>query len=137
MDFSGADYVTGPPVDEGNQWVSDGDQLHVRGLTIEYDSVSDSEYYRGTTTVVVNMNQDLTTGLGTMWGTVDLVLDEFDGGFFGTWNAKFTGEVAPSWTGIGRSHGYGEVAGFQQRYTLIQAPFGDIVEGFTFSPGNK
>lgn len=137
MEFSGADYVTGPPVDDGRQWVSDDGQLHIRGLTVEYKAVSDSPYYNGTTTIVVNVNQDLATGLGTMWGTSHVVLDEFDGGFTGNWTAQFTGDDDPTWTGIGRSHGYGEVDGFQQRYTLTQAEFGDTLDGFTFSPGNK
>ena len=86
-------------------------------------------------TIVVNYNLDFATGTGTMWGTSHLEVDP-DRGFDGTWTAKFTG-TDPVWVGHGRSKGYGTLNGYQQRYDLASAEFGDVVKGFTFMPGNQ
>lgn len=132
--FSGEDRVVEQGVSLARYWVSDDGVEHMRGLVSTYASTSDSEFYEGDLTIVVNWNVDLATGKGTLWGTSHLEVDG-DGGFDGTWTAKFTG-TETVWTGHGRSKGYGTLDGYQQRYDLAWAPFGDVVEGFTFMPGN-
>ena len=132
MPFSGEDHLTVAP-HGGRMWVSDG-IVHVRGSMSEYDATSDSEFYVGNSSIVVNYNLDLATMRGRMWGTSTVDVAGYDGGFTGTWVGWFT---PTGWEGRGLSHGYGELAGYQQRYDLAWAPFGDAIEGFTFMPGNR
>lgn len=132
--FSGEDLLVGQVL-PGRQWVSDDGILHVRGSMSTYTSTSDSVFYGGDLTIVVNYNLDLATMTGTMWGTSHLEVDD-DGGFDGTWTGKFTG-TETVWVGHGRSKGYGTFNGYQQRYDVAWASFGDVVEGFTFMPGNQ
>lgn len=132
--FSGEDLLVGQVL-PGRQWVSDDGILHVRGSMSTYTSTSDSVFYGGDLTIVVNYNLDLATMTGTMWGTSHLEVDD-DGGFDGTWTGKFTG-TETVWVGHGRSKGYGTLNGYQQRYDVAWASFGDVVEGFTFMPGNQ
>lgn len=132
--FSGEDLFVGQVL-PGRQWVSDDGILHVRGSMSTYTSTSDSVFYGGDLTIVVNYNLDLATMTGTMWGTSHLEVDD-DGGFDGTWTGKFTG-TETVWVGHGRSKGYGTLNGYQQRYDVAWASFGDVVEGFTFMPGNQ
>lgn len=129
--FSGVDTFIAQ-TDPGRQWVSDDGILHVRGSVSTYTSTSDSVYYAGEAVIVVNYNLDLATGNGQLWGTSHL--SNGDGGFDGTWVGKF---IAYSWEGKGQSKGFGDMAGYQQRFTLQWAPFGDTAEGYTFLPGNK
>ena len=118
--------------DPGRTWVSDGIE-HTRGLVLLYEATSDSPYYTGQTLVTVNMNVDTATGLGTMWGTSDLMLSTYDGGFAGTWVATFNDD-GDGWTADGRTHGYGDVDGLQQRFTVDHTGY---VTGFVMIPGGK
>lgn len=118
--------------DEGRTWVSNGIE-HTRGLVLLYEATSDSPYYTGQTLVTVNMNVDTATGQGTMWGTSDLMLSAYDGGFAGTWVATFNDD-GDGWTADGRTHGYGDVKGLQQRFTVDNTGF---VTGFVMIPGGK
>jgi hypothetical protein len=132
--FSGEDTLVEQGV-PARYWESDDGILHARGSVSTYTSTSDSDFYGGDLTIVVNYNLDPATGKGTLWGTSHLEVDG-DGGFDGTWTGKFTG-TETVWVGHGRSKGYGSLDGYQQRYDLAWAWFGDVVEGFTFMPGNK
>lgn len=130
--FSGQDTFIAQ-TDPGRQWFSDeGRIMHVRGSVSTYTSTSDSVYYEGDAVIVVNYNLDLATGNGQLWGSSRLSTST--GGFDGTWVGKFT---AFSWAGNGLAKGFGDMVGYQQRFTLQAASFGDTVEGFTFLPGNK
>jgi hypothetical protein len=127
-----AQEVTIAVPDPGRSWVSGGIE-HTRGLTLVYAATSDNAYYRGETTVVVNMNVSLATGRGTMWGTSDLELSDYEGGFAGTWVATFYPDGS-GWIAQGRTRGYGEVAGLQQRFSVDNTGF---VTGFVMIPGGS
>lgn len=135
--FSGEDHLTVPP-HGGTSWISDDGILHMRGSMSEYAATSDSDFYTGDADIVVNFNMDLATGQGRMWGTSHIDVDGYIGGFTGRWVAWFT---ETGWEGRGHARGYGDLTGYQQRYTLESAMFGDVpgdvIEGFTFLPGNK
>ena len=134
IEFAADDYVAGF-VDPGTEWMS-GPVYHLRGLTLEYDTVG-PEIYDGVTVVEININRNTETGKGTLWGTWELTLDASDGGYAGTWVASFTGEASPEWTGHGVGKGFGDAAGSQIRIELTQQPYGDSVTGVLFMPGNK
>lgn len=129
--FSGEDHLTVAP-HGGRMWMSDDGVVQVRGSMSEYDARYGGEFYTGDVSLVVNYTLDLTTMTGRLWGTNSIDVAGYDGGFTGKWVAWFTDT---GWAGRGLAHGYGELAGYQQRYTLTSAPFGDLIEGFTFLPG--
>lgn len=115
----------------------DGSTLnHVRGLTNIYDVESDEPLYTGTATVVINWNLDWDTMEGPMWGTTNLELEGYDGGYIGTWVGKFTGDERV-WVGHGVAHGYGEVEGYKVFFELDWAPFGSTDTGYILTPGNN
>lgn len=120
-------------LDEGRRWVSGDGIEHTRGLTLVYSATSDSAYYRGQTLVVVNMNEDPATGQGTLWGTSDLMLSDYEGGFAGTWVGSFNSDGS-GWVATGRTRGYGEVAGLQQRFTVDHT---GALTGFVLVPGGS
>jgi hypothetical protein len=136
--FTGIDAVAGAPIDEGRTWMTGDGVQHVRGMVVPYNATSDnSEYYRGTTTLVINWNLDTATMRGTMWGTSHLALTEKDGGFVGTWTAKFAGPDAP-WTGRGVAKGYGDAGGLFQRYQIVSTgQWTDQVTGTIINPGAR
>ena len=135
--FTGTDTVAGAPIDEGRTWMTGDGLQHVRGMVVPYDSTSDNAYYQGTSTLVINWNLDTATMQGTMWGTVHLELTSFDGGFVGTWTAKFAGPDAP-WTGRGVAKGYGAAAGLFQRYQIVSTgPWTDQVAGEIIDTGAR
>jgi hypothetical protein len=128
---SGADTLAAV-VTGGREWVSDGVD-HVRGWTAVYGTTGD-QYAAGTSTIVANWNLDLATGNGTLWGTADIALSAFNGGWHSTWNAKFEGFV---WSGQAVGHGYGDLEGWQSRLELQSTgPGTDAFWGFVFDPGD-
>ncbi len=130
--FSGQDTFV-EQTDPGRVWFSDhGRIMHVRGSVSTYTSTSDSIYFGGDAVIVVNYNLDTSTGNGQLWGTSHSTIG--DGGFDGTWVGKFTAFV---WEGKGQTKGYGDMAGYQQRFTLQAASYGDTAAGYTFLPGNN
>ena len=136
MPFSGEDHLTVDP-HGGRMWVSDDGVVHVRGSMSEYDAHYGGQFYTGDASIVVDHNLDLATMTGRLRGTSNIDVDGHDGGFVGTWVGWFT---ATRWEGRGLSHGYGELTGYQQRYSLESANLddvgfnGDYIEGFTFMP---
>jgi len=137
--FSGEDHLTVDP-HGGRMWISDDGVVHVRGSMSEYDARYGGEFYTGDASIVVNYNLDLNTMTGRLWGTNHIDVDGYDGGFEGRWVGWFT---ETGWEGRGLSHGYGDLTGYQQRYSLESATLaadgfnGDYIEGFTFMPGDK
>ena len=119
---------------DGTTTVDGAGNIHVRGSVWQMQVVSDSPYLAGDVTVVINYNLDPVTMTGTMWGTSTQLPDAFDGGFTTHWTGTFTGDAAV-WTGRGVGQGFGELAGMQMRYTVAWAPFGDVMDGFLFTPG--
>lgn len=136
MPISGRDVSNGV-LDEGTMWFSDRIQ-HVRGWTAEYVTCGElkegntcgdpSEYVDGTSIIVANWNLDTASGDGTMWGTTDLALTAFDGGWHETWVAKFDGGM---WSGWGVGRGFGDLQGMKIRFDVRLLPDGtDVFEGF-------
>jgi hypothetical protein len=135
--FTGFDTVAGAPLDDGRTWTTEDGVQHVRGMVVPYASSSNTEYYEGATTLVINWNLDTATMEGSMWGTIHLALSTMDGGFDGTWTAKFAGPTDP-WTGQGVARGYGEAEGLLQRYELVSTgPGSDQVSGVLINPGTR
>ncbi len=121
---------------EGTTTVDGAGKIHVRGTVWEMEVLSDSPYLAGSVTVVINYNLDPATGIGTMWGTSTGVPDAFDGGFTTHWTGTFTGDETV-WTGRGVGHGFGDLAGMQQRYTVAWADFGDVQDGYVITHAGK
>lgn len=115
-------------LDPGRTWMSDGIQ-HVRGWTAEYETAGEpSDYIDGTSIIVANWNLDVTSGEGTMWGTIDLTLSDVDGGWRQTWVAKFDDFV---WSGKAVGHGFGALRGMELRLDVQATGEGtDVFEGF-------
>ena len=113
-------------LDPGRTWMSDGIQ-HVRGWTAEYDTTG-GEYVDGTSIIVANWNLNTASGDGTMWGTTDLALTQFDGGWHQTWVAKFDDFV---WSGKAVGRGFGALEGMQIRLDVWSTgPGTDAFQGF-------
>ena len=133
IEFTAEDYIAGPPLDEGIQWMR-GPISHVRGLKVAYETVG-PEFYSGVSVVNINIRQNMETGEGFMWGTWELMVDE-DRGYHGVWVATFTGEESPAWTGHGVGRGTGDYRGYLVKFGLTQQPYGDTVTGVLFKPAD-
>jgi hypothetical protein len=135
--FTGSDTIAGAPIDNGRTWTTGKGVEHLRGMVVPYASSSDSDYYEGTSTLVINWNLDTATMEGPMWGTMHLALSTMNGGFVGTWTAKFAGPNAP-WAGQGVAKGYGDAEGLTQRYEIVSTgPWSDQVSGVIINPGAR
>lgn len=118
-------------LDPGREWTND-DIQHVRGWTGDYET-TDHLYGQGSLLIVANWNLDLSTGDGTLWGTMYYEFPSFGGGFVGTWNAKFSSFV---WSGKSQGMGFGDLAGLQLRQEIqATGPTSDVYTGFVFNPG--
>lgn len=139
--FSCEEHLVANP-DPGRQWVDDAFVLHVRGSLWLYEHVGDS-YCAGDAQVVVNLNLDLMTGVGNLWGIIHVDLAAIDGGWDRTFSAHFTNPVplAPDatdiWAGRFVGRGFGELAGWQIRGQGIERTH-ILVEstGRFFEPGS-
>jgi hypothetical protein len=119
-------------VDPGREWVTEDGVYHVRGWIAEYVT-SDALYGEGSLLIVASWNLDLTTGNGPLWGTMHYEFPTADGGFEGTWNAKFSTFV---WSGKSQGTGFGSLEGWQLRQDIQSTgPGGDVYTGFVFDPG--
>lgn len=119
-------------IDPGVEWVTEGGVDHVRGWTGRYQT-TDALYGVGSLLIVANWNLDLTTGSGSLWGTMYYEFPSANGGFQGTWNAKFTAFV---WSGQSQGTGFDGLEGWQLRQDLQSTgPGMDVYTGFVFNPG--
>ena len=119
-------------VDPGVEWVSEDGIDHVRGWTAMYQT-TDALYDVGSLLIVGNWNLDLATGNGPLWGTMYYEFPSANGGFQGTWNAKFSAFV---WSGKSQGTGFGDLAGWQLRQDIqATSPTSDVYAGFVFNPG--
>lgn len=138
--FSCAEHFADNP-EPGRVWVDDDFVLHVRGSQWIYEHEGD-RYCAGEAHVVVNLNVDLATGEGNLWGTIHVDLDGIDGGWHRTFSAHFTNphplmpEATDIWAGRFTGHGFGELDGWQIRGQGIERTH-VLVEstGFVFQPG--
>lgn len=69
-------------------WVSEDDTLHIRGQVIETEIVSGD--LTGSFIIDLNVNLDLSTGHGNIFGPLVLATPEE------TWEGRFTGTIAPT-----------------------------------------
>jgi len=119
-------------VDPGRGWVTQDGVDHVRGWTATYET-SDALYGVGSLLIVVNWNLNLATGNGPLWGTMYYEFPAANGGFQGTWNAKFSAFV---WSGKSQGTGFGDLEGWQLRQDIRSTgPGTDAYTGFVFNPG--
>ncbi len=143
-------------VDPGESRI-DGNVWHVRNYTLLYQAIGDMnpEYGTGFNLSVINWNWNLKNGSSNSWGTFDFTLDDFDGGFSGTFtvNSPPSPDAIPGpdfdpaepgtwpcggWTNadsIGR--GFGDLQGVQHRTSLDSTNCGGLISYDTtiFFPG--
>ncbi len=120
--------------DGGHQWQT-GMILHVRGWSATYTATG-SPICAGTTRVVVSYNLDLATKTGSMTFRYDEALESGTGGIAGTAVTRFD-FVSAVWKGSTVGHGYGSLAGWQTRGSIVEQFDGTVVEsGFAFRPGS-
>jgi len=124
----------------GTTTIEDG-AIHIRGWSAEYEIFGDP-LCAGTLTATISLNLDLSDWSGTVYGTSTLWLDAFDGGFTGSVVAHFTApdpfrpDAEDIWLGRYVRHGFGELAGWQARGTLLEKHHWLITEsGYAFRPG--
>jgi len=128
---SGVDVIV-QLVDPGRVWVTEDGVQHVRGWTGSYET-TDALYGTGSLLIVANWNLDLTTGSGSLRGTMYYEFPSAGGGFEGTWNAKFSAFL---WSGKSQGTGFGDLEGWQLRQDLQSTgPGTDVYTGFVFNPG--
>ncbi len=128
---SGVDVIV-QLVDPGREWVTEDGVDHVRGWTGEYRT-TDALYGVGSLLIVANWNLNLATGNGPLWGTMLYEFPSANGGFEGTWTAKFSAFV---WSGKSQGTGFGDLQGWQLRQDLQSTgPGVDVYTGFVANPG--
>ncbi len=75
---------TSGPVQEGKSWVS-GHILHIRG---ELDAGTVTGDLEGTITITVNLNVEMNTGKGELYGTFTIATDAV------SWSGSFAGAIS-------------------------------------------
>jgi hypothetical protein len=117
------------------EWVDENLVYHARGETAVYRDLG-SPYCQGYNYATVNVNLDLLTGEGMVIVFAHRELDAFVGG----WDAKLVAHFTPLgeyiWVGEVVGHGYGDLAGYQIRSTVVEPTHETAIEdGFVFLPG--
>ena len=106
-----------------------------RGYEASYAVDFGGDIGAGVATVRANYSMNLTTGHGTLWGTI--VYDLGDGGFTGTFTGKWVWSEDAVWVGRTVSHGFGDLAGWQLRTQIVEIAHELVTEeGFIFMPGS-
>ena len=106
-------------IDPGTEWMS-GKIYHLRGEIGIYRDECDDDRVTGNTTGVFNMNLDVTTGRGSIWGT-QFTVSDVEGGFWeGTWTGKIYADGSISARGV--CHGIGLFEGLKERFTIEFPP---------------
>jgi hypothetical protein len=131
------------PTDPGAAWVGDDLVLHVRGAQYRYAHVG-NPLCAGIADVVVNLDLDLVTSEGVLWGTNHIAITAVDGGYDTTWHARFitTNPLDPAatdiWVGRFVGHGYGELAGWQTRGVGLEKTHALVLDtGYAFRPADR
>lgn len=120
----------------GREWV-DGDLVyHSRDWSATYRDAG-SPWCAGFNHTTVMVNLDLLTGEGVVRGSGHMDLDAFDGGWDAVLVAHFTPDGEYIWEGQVIGHGFGELAGYQYRATIVEPSHETaIMTGFVFLPGS-
>lgn len=120
----------------GREWIDEDFVYHSRGGQADYLDVG-SPYCAGINHATVSVNLDLLTGEGVVTASAHRELSGFDGG----WDAKLVAHFLPPgspyiWVGEVVGHGWGELAGYQYRSTVLETTHEATIEdGFVFLPG--
>ena len=109
-------------VDSGKVWFTDDfTMMHIRGEiergTIEFieNPECDSTFTDGTIEMVVNINLNLITGQGTVFGTHVITSNESDA----SWVGSFTGKIKETgFSGKSISHGSGDWEGYLEKVSI-------------------
>lgn len=92
--FSGVEMPLGPPVDYGDWIELPSGNIHVRGMTSQYQEVATDPRMSGLNTSVMNANWGRDFA-GPMWGTSESVLsDSGDCPGGGVWQGNWTGMMS-------------------------------------------
>ena len=132
-------------IDPGESWLR-GDVLHVRNVIPRIQLFSDENagYHTGEQVSVFSFNWNFKTGALSTWGSFEIDLDEFDGGYTGSFHVAgppnpdaVGGQCAtfPIYKAVGR--GFGELEGAQIRWDLESDTCGFITgyDATIFFPG--
>lgn len=99
IDCTGSEIMLG--VLDPGQWTYPGGNIHVRGMVMQYQEVSDCHQMAGINTVTMNANWDANYA-GSIWGTAEMVTD---GG--GAWESTWTGRTYADGSSEYRTVGHG------------------------------
>lgn len=100
-------------IDPGTVFVDGGDNVHIRGLIMEHNLISDEQSVNGTSIMVFNIIQKSNDD-GTVHGTVSITAE--DGTWEGTFNARLISGTLSN--GHAKAKGTGGYAGQLIRWTF-------------------
>jgi len=117
------------------EWVDEDGVYHMRGWMARYVDVG-SPLCAGVNIATANANIDLATGEGVVWGTGHMTLTAGGG-----WDGHFVSHLTPGgpniWEGKVVMHGWGAMAGWQARASLVEpGPATAIISGVAWKPGS-
>jgi hypothetical protein len=114
-------------LDSGESWLR-GDVLHVRNVIWRVQLLGfgdNAEYQTGEQVSVFSFNWNFKTGALSTWGSFEMELNEFDGGYTGSFHVAgppnpdaVGGQCAPFPIYHAVGHGFGELEGAQVRWDL-------------------
>lgn len=100
-------------------WVDERGVFHMRGLVNRYVETGGPRC-NGENIATISVNLDLATGEGTVWAKGHITLAGGDGGFDGRLIAHFTPGGTYIWEGTVVMQGWGSMAGWQRRATIVE-----------------
>ena len=99
-------------------WTNPGGNIHVRGMVMQYQEVSDCPQLAGINTVTMNANWNANYA-GPIWGTAEMVTD--DGG---VWQSTWTGKTYADGRSEYRAVGHGVAGSVQGLHMNLSAANG-------------
>ena len=98
----------------GKVFLSDGN-MHIRGMVERVRTECDDDRIEGWHTIIANNNLNAEE-YGRVWGTYDLAVDAYDGG----WEGTMTGVTDENGISLKmQGHGYGELSGLKIEGTYL------------------
>ncbi|MGD0863479.1 MAG: hypothetical protein ABSA21_12120 [Candidatus Limnocylindrales bacterium] len=111
-----------------------GSVISVRRMVQTSADASTSAFVTGTSTAVVNLDLDLATGNGKIWGAEVKRPTAYP---HGSWQCHFSGTfVSGTWTGKGSCDGIGSLRGWRYTADLAQVDPFVVATGHVFRAGN-
>jgi hypothetical protein len=132
-------------LDPGESWFR-GNVLHVRNVIwrVQVIGIENAAYHTGEQVSVFSFNWNFKTGAVSTWGSFEIDLDEFDGGYTGSFHVAgppnpdaVGGQCAPFPIYEAVGHGFGELEGAQVRWDLESDTCGFVTDmaAAIFFPG--